>query len=142
MLFRSSAARLVSLQQDKARVIFEKEGNDAEIEADADKMKQVLLNLLLNAVQALEKVPGGNVKVTAVTNKETVEIKIRDNGAGIPAEMMKKVKQPLVTSKPKGSGLGLAISDRIVKAHGGSLIIDSDGKSFTEVTVEMPVKKV
>lgn len=137
-----SAARLVSLQQDKARVIFEKEGNDAEIEADADKMKQVLLNLLLNAVQALEKVPGGNVKVTAVTNKETVEIKIRDNGAGIPAEMMKKVKQPLVTSKPKGSGLGLAISDRIVKAHGGSLIIDSDGKSFTEVTVEMPVKKV
>lgn len=135
-----SAARLVSLQQDKARVIFEKEGNDAEIEADEDKMKQVLLNLLLNAVQALERVPGGNVKVTAVTNKDTVEIKIRDNGAGIPAEIMAKVKQPLVTSKPKGSGLGLAISDRIIKAHGGSLIIDSDGKSFTEVTVEMPVK--
>ncbi len=136
-----SAARLVSLQQDKARVIFEKEGNDAEIEADEDKMKQVLLNLLLNAVQALEKVPGGNVKVTAVTNKDTVEIKIRDNGAGIPSEIMAKVKQPLVTSKPKGSGLGLAISDRIVKAHGGSLIIDSDGKSFTEVTVEIPVKR-
>jgi two-component system, NtrC family, sensor histidine kinase HydH len=107
---------------------------------DAEKIKQVLLNLVINACQAMEKITAPAVAINARLSGGALEIRIKDNGPGIPASILEKIKQPLFTTKPKGSGLGLAICERIVKAHNGELIIYSDGKSFTEAVVLIPLE--
>jgi len=75
-----------------------------------------------------------------IQKEKDFQIRVKDNGEGIKPEIMRKLKQPLFTTKAKGTGLGLAISDRIVSAHNGTLILESDGESFTEVIIQMPYK--
>jgi len=108
------------------------------VTADPDKLKQVIFNLLINSVEAMEGRQNPVIKIEVIKKKESAEIKVRDNGCGINKALIEKVKEPLYTSKSKGSGLGLPVSEKLVKAHGGLLIIDSDGETFTEVTVSLP----
>ena len=131
----ADVVKLINLQGMRAAVDFTAHPESITVTADADKIKQVLLNIILNAAQAAQDSPYPSVKIEAAQKNGFAEIKVRDNGGGIGPEIMEKIRQPLFTTKPKGSGLGLAVSDRILKAHGGSLIIQSDGKSFTEITV-------
>ena len=95
-------------------------------EVDEEQFKQVFLNLLINAVQALEQ--GGIIAVMARFLQETdaVEIVIADNGPGIPAENREKVFDPFFTTKRAGTGLGMAVVQRIMLAQGGQITLEEN----------------
>ncbi|HXH83466.1 MAG TPA: HAMP domain-containing sensor histidine kinase [Candidatus Tectomicrobia bacterium] len=114
--------------------------------ADAGQLQQVLLNLLLNAFAASRA--GDTVRVRGERRgrdgEDGVEIRVEDEGAGIPPELLPCVCEPFVTTKPagQGTGLGLAISRDIVRDHGGTLGIDSRQGAGTTVTVWLPAAPV
>ena len=106
---------------------------------DPDRMKQVLLNLYLNALQAMEE--GGTLTIR-VRQKETgmVEVVISDTGKGISKEDLEHVFDPYFTRKPSGTGLGLAIAHRIMESHHGEIHIESNPGKGTKVTLSLPTE--
>ena len=103
---------------------------------DEDMYKQVIMNLIGNAVDAVST--GGEIIVTSeMTEKETV-LHIRDNGCGIDEDMLSRLFMPFQTTKAKGTGLGLSISYKIIKVHGGDITAESNGKDYTMFTVILP----
>ena len=96
------------------------------IAADADKLTQALLNLFLNAIQAMDK--GGALDISSSRDQSTgnVLLRIADTGKGIAPEMLGAIFDPYVTSRASGTGLGLAIVHRIVEQHGGVIRVESD----------------
>jgi PAS domain S-box-containing protein len=95
------------------------EPTDLSVRADRDKLKQVLINLIANAVDALRDVPDPRIDLHATRTRGGVQVGVTDNGAGIPAELAGSAFTPFVTSKPSGTGLGLAIVQKIARQHGG-----------------------
>ncbi|MBN2754554.1 MAG: GHKL domain-containing protein [Candidatus Goldbacteria bacterium] len=132
------SVKMARLTGKNAEFSFKKTAASLMANFDKDRMKQVVLNILLNAADACEKSRLPLVKVMVIQKEKTFEIKVKDNGTGINPEIMRKLKQPLFTTKAKGTGLGLSISDKIVTAHNGTLIIESDGNTYTEVKIEIP----
>lgn len=106
---------------------------------DPDRLNQVFLNLLLNAVQSMEQ--GGELTVSARNSREggSVVVSIRDSGCGITQENLSQLFYPYFTTKIGGTGIGLAISQKIISDHKGSIRIDSTPGEGTTVTVELPV---
>lgn len=106
--------------------------------ADEAQLQQVLLNLLLNAAEAMPK--GGELTVRVVDRAEagTVRIEVIDTGEGIPPENLSHVFTPFFSTKAQGSGLGLAICNRIISDHGGQMEISSTVGKGTTVTIELP----
>jgi signal transduction histidine kinase len=111
-------------------------------------MTRVFLNLFSNGFYAATRRAreGGDtgfvpmLKVTTRDTGEAVEVRVRDNGAGIPADIKDKLFQPFFTTKPtgEGTGLGLSISyDIIVKQHGGSIAVDSRVGEYSEFTIRL-----
>jgi signal transduction histidine kinase len=93
----------------------------------ADQIQQVLLNLVLNAMEAMPG--GGTLTLQTDTWQEGIEVVIEDTGPGISKEQRERIFEPLFSSKNNGTGLGLAISYGIMSAHGGSLdLISGKGK--------------
>ena len=112
------------------------------IEADPERLKQVFLNILDNAVKHGR---GEAIEVTVLSRRDTVLIMTRDHGPGIPAEELPHVKERFfkgAASKERGSGIGLAVCDEIVTRHGGSLNIENQGGDGVLVTVRLPVRQV
>ena len=108
------------------------------IMVDPDRLNQVLLNLYLNALQAMEK--GGRLTVVAGLGEQqnSVAITVRDTGHGIPAEVLDRVMDPYFTTKADGTGLGLAMAYKIIDEHGGALRFTSREGQGTEVLVTLP----
>ncbi len=104
---------------------------------DVDKLNQVLLNLLLNAVQAMPN--GGILDITARCRNGEFTLTLRDNGEGIAAEDLPRIFDPYFTTKGSGTGLGLAISAKIVEEHGGAIVVDSRRGQYTEVVLTLPL---
>jgi signal transduction histidine kinase len=134
----SDVVRMINLQEAKVKIDFVRNKTVKKAFVDPDKIKQVILNVVLNAVQASADAEKPAIRIELPDKNGFIGIKVRDNGKGIKPEIMAKIKQPLFTTKPKGSGLGLAVSERIMKAHHGSLIVESDGRTYTEVTMSVP----
>jgi signal transduction histidine kinase len=106
---------------------------------DSREIYRVILNLLVNAIDACEG-DGGSVTVAASTEPSGCYIEVRDTGAGIPAELMPKLFQAFVSTKgSNGTGLGLACSNKIVREHGGVIHVDSEVGKGTKITVFLPV---
>ncbi len=115
------------------------------IKVDFNQMHQVLLNLFLNAIQAMPK--GGELKIRAESiasaslvnpGKDYVRISIADTGKGIPASDLKKIFDPFFTTRPKGIGLGLSITYQIIKNHGGNIKVESNSDKGTTFTITLP----
>jgi len=106
------------------------------VRGDPDALRQLLLNLLLNAGQALS--PGGRATVTTSTANGCVTIAVADDGPGIAPEHLAAATQPFFTTRANGTGLGLPIACQIAAAHGGELSIDSTVGRGTTVTVILP----
>ncbi len=94
------------------------------VECDGEQITQVILNLVLNAIQVLPE--GGKINVSLFEAKDNVTISIADNGAGIDETQKEHIFDPFFTQRPGGIGLGLAISRQIVTAHFGTLIVENN----------------
>jgi signal transduction histidine kinase len=117
-----------------------------QIKADAEQLKQVLLNLLLNAIQSTK----GEGKIWIETRQVQVpiedkvepftQIEVRDTGVGIPKENLERIFDPFFSTRPEGSGLGLAISHQIIHDHGGFISVESEVGKGTSFKVHLPLK--
>ncbi|BBO77371.1 PAS domain-containing sensor histidine kinase [Desulfosarcina widdelii] len=110
-------------------------------EIDSDRFSQCLLNLYLNALQAMEK--GGQLSIkNSLSDDSLIVIEIGDTGSGIEAQNMHKIFDPYYTTKTKGTGLGLAIVHKIIEAHNGSVKVRSAPDQGTTFTISIPAKKL
>jgi len=112
------------------------EGGDGSIIADPDLLRATVLNLLLNAAQAMDG--RGRIRVTGERRDGTWAIEVRDSGPGIPAAIQQEVLEPFFTTKSRGGGLGLPIAKRVAELHGGSLSLTCPESGGTSVTVTLP----
>ncbi len=109
----------------------------APVLADPQQMKQVLLNLLLNSLQAING--QGWLTLATATQGTEIVLTIQDNGAGIPPEALPHIFDPFFTTKPTGTGLGLAVSRSIIQEHGGRITVDSQVGRGTNLSIYLPV---
>jgi signal transduction histidine kinase len=108
------------------------------IEADDLQIEQVLHNLLRNAVEAMPE--GGTLRLgTAIGASDSIEISLQDTGPGIPLEDRDRIFQSFYTTKIKGTGLGLTIVQRVLKNHGGEILVEQPEAGGTRVVVRLPV---
>ncbi len=108
---------------------------------DPIQLKQVILNLVVNAFDAISEEGGvpGALTITTSSSNEEVEISIRDNGPGMPDDVSEDCFAPFVTTKPEGLGMGLTISRSIVEAHGGKLVAETNPEGGATLRVLLPV---
>lgn len=108
------------------------------IKGDSLKLKQVIINLLKNAYEAIDK-ETGVISINLSCCEDTIQLSISDNGCGISGEQKQTLFTPFKTSKPNGTGLGLAISKQIVESHHGSLTFTSIKNKGATFTVTLPI---
>jgi signal transduction histidine kinase len=125
-------------------VVIESESppNEVPVRIDAELMRQALLNLLLNAMQAMPS--GGAVRISVRRDQRLAFVEIADNGVGIPASVLPRIFDLYFTTKPKGSGIGLAMTYRILQLHGGALDVRSNAdptssERGTTFTLRIPI---
>ncbi len=111
---------------------------DLMVVVDADRFSQVLLNLYLNAIQAMDQ--GGKLTVRAFMDQDFLEVDVEDTGPGIPSDVLGHIFDPYFTTKPTGVGLGLAIVHKIVDAHGGEIVVDPSTDQGTRFMIRLPQK--
>ncbi|HYQ80426.1 MAG TPA: HAMP domain-containing sensor histidine kinase [Anaeromyxobacteraceae bacterium] len=126
---------VLSARADGARVRLFAEG-DATVEADPRRLKEALLNLVVNAIEATP--PGGEVAVAVRPDGEGAEIVIRDTGRGMPAETLRRIGTPFFTTREEGTGLGVVLARSVIAQHGGSLRYESEPGKGTQVRVGLP----
>ena len=115
----------------------EKGENIPPIDHDPNQINQVLLNLLLNAIQAMDK--PGSIFVTLRRDKDDVMITVADQGKGIPPENLLNIFRPFFTTKGHGTGLGLSLARRIVEAHAGTITVRSELGKGTQFVLRLPI---
>ncbi len=111
----------------------------ALIHTDGDRMNQVLLNLYINAVAALEKGGTLSVSVKDTDRNDWIEIRVKDNGTGIDAVSLDQIFDPYFTSRPTGTGLGLSIVHRIIENLGGSIRVESQKGAGACFIMNLPI---
>ena len=119
--------------------------DNLSIHANKMEMKEIMWNLVLNAVQAM---PDGGLLSLETKNKlfgenpsEYLEILVSDTGCGIDKAYLNKIFEPFFTTKERGTGLGLAIVNRIVEEYNGTIVIESRIENGTTCTVSLPLNK-
>jgi PAS domain S-box-containing protein len=132
------AVTLVRRDPIAERVEITIDGPAAAIMADAEMVRATLLNLLINAAQAMNG--AGRITVTIASRGNAVLVVLRDSGPGIPGEIRDQVFEPFFTTKARGGGLGLPIARRTAELHGGSLTLDCPADGGTVITLELPLQ--
>jgi signal transduction histidine kinase len=107
---------------------------------DADQIRQVFLNIALNALQAMPE--GGHLDIRASGKGEFVEVEFVDTGGGIPESIINKIFDPLFSTKAKGVGLGLSICKSIIDRHEGDIKVESEAGKGTTFTLSLPTQKI
>jgi two-component system sensor histidine kinase HydH len=133
-----SVVSLLSQTAARNHIVFKKEYDRKvkPIPCDEEQLRQVLLNLLLNAVQAMPS--GGKVTVSVRDSDGSVVIRIQDQGSGIPAENVDSIFVPFFTTKENGTGLGLPVSYQIVQQHGGELTLETNSPRGVCFSISLP----
>ncbi len=110
-----------------------------EVLIDVNQIKQVIINLMLNALDATDK--GGSVSIVTSSSNGNIILSVIDSGRGIKKEDMKNIFNPFFTTKASGTGLGLAIADRIAKEHGGEITVESSEKQGSRFSLLLPLRR-
>jgi two-component system sensor histidine kinase HydH len=138
------ALEQASAELEAKSVILDKRGWERPLNApvDGDLITRAFLNLLLNAVEAVE--PGGRVEIAARFDSSAgprhLVLELSDDGRGLPAEEQEQVFNPFYTTKAKGTGLGLAVVSRIVAAHGGEVQAQARPSGGATFVVRLPAE--
>lgn len=134
---------LYRVGDNETRFIVELDARLPKIEADAMRLRQVLNNLLKNAVETTRNLPQALIIVSTQLNEDgpnpTVDLRVEDTGPGIPQELMGNLFEPYVTTKPRGTGLGLAIVKKIVDEHAGVVWVANRNEGGAGVYIRLPV---
>ena len=109
------------------------------VQGDENKLRQVIINLIENAKDAMVNVKDPCIILRLKDNKNKLCLEVEDNGAGIPQEILANIFEPYVTSKSHGTGLGLAIVLKIIDEHDGSITLKNNKKVGTTVLVKLPL---
>jgi signal transduction histidine kinase len=131
---------IVMLRRDPAGAALDIQisGEDGDVTADPDLIRAVVLNLLLNAAQAMNG--EGTVRVTNAIADGVWTVTVADNGPGVPVEIRNEILEPFFTTKARGGGLGLPIAKRVAELHGGTLTMTFPAAGGTSVTITAPVR--
>jgi two-component system sensor histidine kinase HydH len=136
-----NAVELAALKANQSQITIEKHYDHGipGLFIDEKRLSQAILNLLLNAVDAIDG--SGTISVTTALDAETrkVRIVIRDSGKGIPGELQEKIFDPFFTTRAGGTGLGLAIVQQIIFEHNGTIAVESAAEGGTAFTIMLPV---
>jgi len=124
------------------RVVFASEDNALMVHADAAQLKQVFLNLFLNAVDAMPK--GGTLRVLSrivkpLAGRALAEVVVEDSGTGVPATVQARLFEPFVSTKADGTGLGLAVARTILERHEGELVFDPQVVQGARFLIRLPM---
>ena len=135
-----SSLKMVERQASESNITIKTDFDNVsrEVLVDPDRINQVLLNLYLNAIDAMDGGGCLTVAFSEIKKKDGVEIKITDTGSGISDNDLGHIFDPYFTTKPSGTGLGLAIVHNIMEAHGGDINIESHMGQGTRVTILLP----
>jgi len=140
----AEVADLYRSQDPRAQIRLQLDEGIQAIEADRGRVRQILNNLVTNALEALDGVGSPQLEITTQLehggDAEYAAVSVCDNGPGFQRELLGRVFDPYVTSKPKGTGLGLAIVKKIIEEHGGRIDADNRPEGGARVRVVLPVK--
>ena len=129
------------MQENGVRVVVDEPEEPLMVRVDGELIQQALLNLMLNAMQAMKS--GGTIEVRLRRERQFAVVEVADDGEGIPPEVLPRIFELYFTTKPKGSGIGLAMTYRILQLHGGTLDVrsntDAAGERGTVFTFRLPV---
>jgi two-component system nitrogen regulation sensor histidine kinase GlnL len=151
VLHDAVAAASTHLNPNGVRVALEMPGDAPHLHGDGHQLRQLFMNLIVNAFEALGA-KGGSVRIEVTTELADYElgteppqdarllvVEVSDDGPGIPAELSDRVFSPFFTTKPRGNGLGLAIVRKIVMAHEGEIDVTTPPAGGTRFRVKLPV---
>ncbi len=131
------AIDVLSSEISAKNILLDRELAEVEVMSDADILKQILLNILLNSVQAVDK--GGRIGIKNFKEGDSAVIVIKDNGKGIKPEDMQMIFRPFFTTKEKGTGLGLALVKKYINQLGGDIRLESEYTKGCEVRIYLPL---
>jgi signal transduction histidine kinase len=145
VLLQQILGEIVSLASPQAaaaniRVVAAPEASSAhgvEVSVDVDLFKQAVLNVVVNAIQAMPE--GGELRFEASASQDTAEIRISDTGPGIPPDLKEKIFRLYFTTKTGGSGIGLAMTFRIMQLHDGTIDFSSEPDKGTTFMIRLPL---
>jgi two-component system NtrC family sensor kinase len=122
------------------RIVYDLDPHLPTVLADADQIRQVVLNIVLNAAEAM--VQGGELRIASSANasRKSVEVRISDAGPGIPDEVLARIFEPFFTTKKTGTGLGLAVAYGIMERHQGELRVETARGMGTTFTISLPIE--
>ncbi|HEX4446554.1 MAG TPA: HAMP domain-containing sensor histidine kinase [Polyangiaceae bacterium] len=130
---------LLETRAEEAGVTIEASGDEnLVLDADPRKLRQALLNVVLNAIQASPR--GSSVRLAVARDCDGARLTVRDDGMGMTPEILERIRKPYFTTKEGGTGLGLAVARGLVDQHGGSLEFKSAPRTGTTVTIFLPMK--
>jgi signal transduction histidine kinase len=121
----------------KIQVTVVQEAEGVEVRVDRDLLKQAVLNVVVNAMQAMPA--GGELRFAALAGKDSAELRISDTGGGIPPELREKIFRLYFTTKKEGSGIGLAMTFRIIQLHDGTIDFTSEPGKGTTFLIRLPI---
>lgn len=136
---------LYRAQESDVEIVLTSDPTMAMFEADMGRVRQILHNLIRNAVEALENSQGGRIDVQVggaeIDGVQMIQIKVEDNGPGFKTGSVSQVFDPYVTTKPKGTGLGLAIVKKLVEEHVGTIRASNRTDGGAMISIRMPINE-
>jgi two-component system sensor histidine kinase HydH len=135
---------LIQLENNKKKINFQfvTNNNNYYVDGDRDKIKQAIMNVVLNSIQAINISGDIVIMISGINfkNKENIKITITDNGTGIEKEDLSHIFDPFFTNRDNGHGLGLSISYNIIEMHGGIIRVESEKNRGTKVDILLPIR--
>jgi nitrogen fixation/metabolism regulation signal transduction histidine kinase len=136
---------LYRAQESDVRIVVTSDPTMPLVEADEGRVRQILHNLLRNALEALEQTPDPQIDVHASAAEfggiEFAQLKVEDNGPGFGTSDISQVFDPYVTTKPKGTGLGLAVVKKLVEEHVGTILAENRKDGGAIISIRLPINE-
>jgi two-component system, LuxR family, sensor kinase FixL len=138
LIEEASALALVGVKERGVKVLIDMDSDLPEVSVDRVQIQQVLLNLIRNAMEAMEDCAIRELTVAASVRADHVLVSVTDTGSGVPPEIAARLFQPFVTNKPEGMGIGLSVCRTIVEAHGGRLWMEPNSAGGSGFHFSLP----